>query len=135
MSGSDGLLSFLGRISNITLFLMSSIFLWKESSPYLGNITCLPKGDKPIQFLLKKRRHLITLLNVLYKITSGCLSYSTCFKIFDMKDSVWSLHRRNDYISLCYRSLTGTRNTHISDFLVVIYFVKALDSIILEIYL
>ena len=35
-----------------------------------GIITCLPKGDKPRQFLKNWRP--ITLLNVIYKIASGC---------------------------------------------------------------
>ena len=35
-----------------------------------GLITCLPKGDKPRQFLKNWRP--ITLLNVIFKIASGC---------------------------------------------------------------
>ena len=37
-----------------------------------GLITCLPKGDKPKQYLKKWRP--ITLLNVIYKIVSGCIA-------------------------------------------------------------
>ena len=37
-----------------------------------GIITCLPKGDKPRQFLKNWRP--ITLLNVIYKIASGCIA-------------------------------------------------------------
>lgn len=42
-------------------------------SQRLGIIICLPKGDKPRQ-LLKNWRP-ITLLNVFYKLISGCLNY------------------------------------------------------------
>lgn len=42
-------------------------------SQRLGIISCLPKGDKPRQFLKNWRP--ITLLNVLYKLISGCISY------------------------------------------------------------
>lgn len=54
---------------------VNHIFVKKELpiSQRLGIITCLPKGDKPRQFL--KNWHPITLLNVLYKLISGCLSY------------------------------------------------------------
>ena len=38
----------------------------------LGIITCLPKGDKPRQYI--KNWRTITLLNVFYKIISGCIS-------------------------------------------------------------
>ena len=37
-----------------------------------GLITCLPKGDKPKQYLKNWRP--ITLLNVIYKIASGCIA-------------------------------------------------------------
>ena len=37
-----------------------------------GLITCLPKGDKPKQFLKNWRP--ITLLNVIYKTASGCIA-------------------------------------------------------------
>ena len=41
-------------------------------SQRLGIISCLPKGDKPRQFLKNWRP--FTLLNVLYKMISGCIS-------------------------------------------------------------
>ena len=41
-------------------------------SQRLGIISCLPKEDKPRQFLKNWRP--ITLLNVLYKMISGCIS-------------------------------------------------------------
>ena len=37
-----------------------------------GIITCLPKGDKPREFLKNWRP--ITLLNVTYQIASGCIA-------------------------------------------------------------
>lgn len=54
---------------------VNHIFVKKELpiSQRLGIITCLPKGDKPRQYLKNWRP--ITLLNVLYKLISGCLSY------------------------------------------------------------
>ena len=53
---------------------INCIFYNKELpiSQRLGIISCLPKGDKPRQYLKNWRP--ITLLNVLYKIISGCLS-------------------------------------------------------------
>ena len=41
-------------------------------SQRLGIISCIPKGDKPRHFFKKWRP--ITLLNVLYKMISGCIS-------------------------------------------------------------
>ena len=37
-----------------------------------GIITCIPKGDKSREFF--KNRRPITLLNVIYKIASGCIA-------------------------------------------------------------
>ena len=56
---------------------MSAIhFIYRKKelpiSQRLGIITGLPKGDKPRQFLKNWRP--ITLLNVLYKMISGCIS-------------------------------------------------------------
>lgn len=57
MSGSDGLLSFLGRISNITLFLMSSIFLSKKRAPHIWEILHVyQKGINPYNFFKKKKK-------------------------------------------------------------------------------
>lgn len=55
---------------------ITCIFSKKELpiSQRLGIISCLPKGDKPRQYLKKNWRP-ITLLNVIYKLISGCLSY------------------------------------------------------------
>lgn len=53
---------------------INCIFSKKELpiSQRLGIISCLPKGDKPRQFLKNWRP--ITLLNVIYKLISGCPS-------------------------------------------------------------
>ena len=53
---------------------INCIFSKKELpiSQRLGIISCLPKGEKPRQFLKNWRP--ITLLNVMYKLISGCLS-------------------------------------------------------------
>lgn len=61
------------------MLLEQSIVFSKKKLPacisqQLGMIPCLPKGYKPRQFLKKKNLRPITLLNVLYKIISGCLS-------------------------------------------------------------
>lgn len=114
MSGSDGLLIF-GGGSQTSHCSWCLPYFYEKRAPHIWEILHVyQKGINPYSFLKKKRRHLITLLNVLYKITSGCLSYSTCFKIFDMKDSVWPLHRRTDYISLCYTVFNGnTEYTYI----------------------
>lgn len=95
---------FFGRISNITLFLLLTIFLLKRSSLYhKGMITYLPKGDKPRQFL--KNWHPITLLNVLYKLMSQ-LKNQICYKFFDIRNPVWfhtrPMHRRKYQVRLWY---------------------------------
>ena len=61
-------------IKHVVVIAINCIFDIKELPilPRLGVISCLPKGDKPKQYLKNWRP--ITLLNVLYKIISGCLS-------------------------------------------------------------
>jgi hypothetical protein len=78
--GSDGFnveffKCFWRDLKNYIVLAVNYIFEKRELpiSQILGIITCLPKGDKPRQFLKNWRP--ITLLNVLYKIISGCLSH------------------------------------------------------------
>ena len=61
-------------IKHVVVIAINCIFDIKELPilPRLEVISCLPKGDKPKQYLKNWRP--ITLLNVLYKIISGCLS-------------------------------------------------------------
>lgn len=77
--GSDGytaeFLNFFWKdLKHFVVRAINCIFFKKELpiSQRLGVISCLPKGDKPRQFLKNWRP--ITLLNVLYKIISGCIS-------------------------------------------------------------
>ena len=58
------------------LFLKLALLFPNKKLPIsqrLGIITCLPKGDKLRQYIKKNWRP-ITLLNVFYKIISGCIS-------------------------------------------------------------
>ena len=78
--GSDGFTAEFFKFfwPDLKFFIISAIndiFIQKQLpiSQRLGIISCLPKGDKPRQFLKNWRP--ITLLNVFYKLVSGCISH------------------------------------------------------------
>ena len=78
--GSDGftvefLKMFWKDLKLLIVNAINCICLKKELpvSQRLGIISCIPKGNKPRQFLKNWRP--ITLLNVLYKLISGCISF------------------------------------------------------------
>ena len=77
--GSDGYTaeffkSFWSDLKDFLVRAINDVFVNRKLpvSQRLGIITCLPKGDKPRQFIKNWRP--ITLLNVFYKIISACVS-------------------------------------------------------------
>ena len=94
-----------------------------------GIITCLPKGDKPRQFLKKKWRP-ITLLNVIYKIASGCIAQrlkSVLPKLISSDQtgflSGWYI---GENIRLIYDLMNYVEEENIPGLLLVVDFEKAL---------
>lgn len=96
-----------------------------------GIITCLPKGDKPKQFLKNWRP--ITLLNVIYKLASGSIAE----RIKQVLDKLISKEQTGfmsgRYIGentrLIYDILHITEEMDIPGLLLIIDFEKAFDSI------
>ena len=96
-----------------------------------GIITCLPKGDKPKQFLKNWRP--ITLLNVIYKLASGSIAE----RIKQVLDKLISKEQTGfmsgRYIGentrLIYDILHITEELDIPGLLLIIDFEKAFDSI------
>lgn len=96
-----------------------------------GIITCLPKGDKPKQFLKNWRP--ITLLNVIYKLASGSIAE----RIKQVLDKLISKEQTGfmsgRYIGentrLIYDILHTTEKLDIPGLLLIIDFEKAFDSI------
>lgn len=135
--GSDGYTAEFLKVSwsdirNYVVRAINCIFLKKEHpiSQRLGIISSLPKGDKPRQFLKNWRP--ITLLNVLYKIISGCLS----FRIKQVLDIIISNTQsgfiKGRYIGentrFVYDLMSYTEIHEIPGLLVLIDFEKAFDS-------
>jgi hypothetical protein len=96
-----------------------------------GIITCIPKGDKPKQFLKNWRP--ITLLNTIYKIGSGCIANR--IKIFLDKlintDQTGFIKGRfiGENVRLIYDIMQYTEENNISGLLLLIDFEKAFDSL------
>ena len=96
-----------------------------------GLITCIPKGDKPKEFLKNWRP--ITLLNVIYKLASGCIAErikSVLDKLIS-KDQTGFLSGRyiGENTRLIYDILHLTENLNIPGLLLIVDFEKAFDSI------
>ena len=100
-------------------------------SQRLGIITCIPKGDKPIQFFKNWRP--ITLLNVLYKIISGCLARRIKSTLDILISDTQSGFMKGRYIGentrFIYDLMHYTSSKNIPGLLVLIDFEKAFDSI------
>ena len=96
----------------------------------LGIISCLPKGDKPRQFLKNWRP--ITLLNVLYKIISGCLSHRIKQTLNPIISDTQTGFLKGRYIGentrFIYDIMAYTETNNIPGLLVLIDFEKAFDS-------
>lgn len=121
---------------DLKLFILNAInliFLKKELpiSQRLGIISCLPKGDKPRQYLKNWRP--ITLLNVLYKLISGCISYrikSTLdYIISDTQTGFLKGRYIGENTRIIYDLMSFTENENIPGLLVLIDFEKAFDSV------
>ena len=96
-----------------------------------GIITCLPKGNKPRQFLKNWRP--ITLLSVPYKIASGCIAnrIKTVLDTLINEDQKGFTKGRyiGENIRLLYDILQITEKEKIPGCLVLIDFEKAFDTI------
>ena len=97
----------------------------------MGIISCLPKGDKPRHFLKNWRP--ITLLNVLYKIISGCISHrikSTLdYLISDTQTGFLKGRYIGENTRFIYDLMSFTEQKNIPGLLVLLDFEKAFDSI------
>ena len=96
-----------------------------------GLITCLPKGDKPKQFLKNWRP--ITLLNVVYKIASACIAerIKTILTTLISEDQTGFISGRyiGENTRLIYDSLHITDELDIPGILLIVDFEKAFDPI------
>ena len=96
-----------------------------------GIITCLPKGDKPREFLKNWRP--ITLLNVTYKIASGCIAerLKTVLSKLISTDQTGFISGRyiGENTRLIYDIMNFTDETNIPGLLLIIDFEKAFDTI------
>ena len=96
-----------------------------------GLITCIPKGDKPRQFLKNWRP--ITLLNVIYKIASGCIAERLKSVLTKLISSDQTGFISGRYIGentrLIYDVMRYTEDENIPGILLIIDFEKAFDSI------
>ena len=96
-----------------------------------GLITCLPKGDKPEQFLKNWRP--ITLLNVIYKIASACIAERIKTTLTELISDDQTGFISGRYIGentrLTYDILHITDEQDIPGLLLIVDFEKAFDSI------
>lgn len=96
-----------------------------------GIITLLPKGDKPRQFLKNWRP--ITLLNVSYKIASGCIANRIKRILPDIihSDQTGFVSGRciSENTRLLYDVIHYTEKRNVSGLLLLIDFEKAFDSV------
>lgn len=136
--GSDGYTAeffkfFWVDLKKIILNSIPCIFSKKELpiSQRLGIISCLPKGDKPRQYLKNWRS--ITLLNVIYKLISGCLSYRVRSTLDILISDTQSGFIKGRFIGentrFIYDLMHFTEYKKIPGLLVLIDFEKAFDSI------
>ena len=95
-----------------------------------GIITCIPKENKPKQFL--KKLETLTLLDTVYKIGSGAITYriqSVIDKLID-KDQTGFIKGRyiGENTRLVYDLMKHTEQKNIPGLLLLIDFEKAFDS-------
>ena len=111
---------------------MTAVDLDNIITQRLGIISCLPKGDKPRQFLNNWRP--ITLLNVFYKLISGCLSQRPKSTLNFLISETQSGFMKGRYIGENTRFIYGlmayTESKNIPGLLMLIDFEKAFDSIL-----
>ena len=96
-----------------------------------GIITCIPKGDKPKQYLKNWRP--ITLLNTIYKIGSGCIANRLKIHLDKLinNDQTGFIKGRfiGENIRLIYDLMQYTEENNIPGLLLLIDFEKAFDSL------
>ena len=96
-----------------------------------GIITCIPKGDKPKQYLKNWRP--ITLLNTIYKIGSGCIANRLKIHLDKLinNDQTGFIKGRfiGENIRLIYDIMQYTEENNIPGLLLLIDFEKAFDSL------
>ena len=96
-----------------------------------GIITCIPKGDKPKQFLKNWRP--ISLLNISYKIASACIAnrLKTVLPSLINNDQTGFLSGRyiGENIRTLYDLMAHTEKHNIPALLLLIDFEKAFDSV------
>ena len=96
-----------------------------------GIITCIPKGDKPRHFLKNWRS--ITLLNVIYKIASGCIANRLKSVLPKLISSDQTGFISGRYIGentrLIYDIMDHVDKEYIPGLLLIVDFEKAFDSI------
>lgn len=97
----------------------------------LGIITCIPKQDKPKQFLKNWRP--ITLLTVVYKIATGCIAERINFFLDKLisNDQTGFVKGRfiGENIRLVYDIMNYTERKQIPGLIMLIDFEKAFDSV------
>lgn len=138
--GSDGFTAefykfFWADLKNYITKAINQIFLRGELpvSQRLGVISCLhvPKGDKPRQFL--KNWPPITLLNVFYKLISGCISLRIKSTLDLLISNTQTGFIQGRYIGentrFIYDLMSYTEVKNIPGLLMLIDFEKAFDSI------
>ena len=96
-----------------------------------GIITCIPKGNKPRHFLKNWRP--ITLLNIIYKIASGCIAHriKSVLDTIINEDQTGFLSGRflGENIRTVYDIMNYTEQNNIPGMIFLIDFEKAFDSI------
>ena len=98
---------------------------------YQGVITCIPKGDKPKQFLKNWRP--ISLLNVSYKILSSCIALRIQKVLPNIIHNSQKGFMKGRYIGenirLLYDILAYTKAENLPGLIITIDFEKAFDSV------
>ena len=136
--GSSGFTSEFYKVfwKSIGPFLVRSLNLSLESGQLSvtqrqGIITCIPKGDKPRQFLKNWRP--ITLLNTSYKIASGVIAHRIKQHLETLIDPDQTGFVLGRYIGenslILYDLMKMTEDKNIQGLLLFIDFEKAFDSI------
>lgn len=136
--GTDGFTAeffkmFWGRIGNFVVRALNSSFRKGElsSTQKEGIITCIPKGDKPREFIKNWRP--ISLLNVVYKIGSACIANrmkSVLPKLINEDQTGFMSGRYiGDNLRLIYDLIAYLDTHNLPGLLINIDFEKAFDSV------